>query len=395
MQQQTTDIVIIGGGMVGAACAAGLGQLGLQITLLEQNSLSPFQPNSPYDLRISAISRASVDLLQQLKAWDYIAARRVCPYRHLATWELDGFETQFSASDLQLSELGYMVENILIQEGLWQALACFENVNTYTAVKVVSQQRQQGLWQLNLDNGQQLTTRLIIAADGANSKWREIAGIGLHGWQYRQDCLLIVVETELAQQDITWQQFFPSGPRAFLPLIGKQACLVWYDSPAKIRQLQALSNDQLALEIERAFPSRLGAVQVQNKGSFPLTRRHALDYVKNGIVLIGDSAHTINPLAGQGVNLGFKDVKTLLEIMTTAQQKGVSVADMLADDRLLKRYQQLRQRDNLLMQTGMDIFYKVFKDDLLPLKIGRNLGLLLANKCTPLKRQALKYAIGY
>lgn len=389
--QQTADIVIIGGGMVGAACAVGLGKLGLQVHLLERNTLTHFEPTAPYDLRISAISRASVDLLQQLNAWDYVTARRACPYRHLSTWEINGFETTFSASELNLSELGYMVENNLIQESLWQSLAPFQNITAQTEVTITKQERQQNLWQLTLSTGEQLTTPLIIAADGANSKWREIAGIGLHGWQYRQECMLIIVETELPQQDTTWQQFFPSGPRAFLPLEGQHACLVWYDSPQKIRQLEKLTDQQLANEIELNFPPRLGKVTVKTKGSFPLTRRHALNYYKNGILLIGDSAHTINPLAGQGVNLGFKDVKILLQLIEEQQKKGLS----LTDNNIFIKYERLRKRDNLLMQTGMDLFYKAFKENLLPLKIGRNLGLFLADKCTPLKRKALSYAIGY
>ncbi|MGC7589585.1 FAD-dependent monooxygenase [Bisgaard Taxon 46] len=383
------EIIVVGGGMVGAACALGLGQQGRNVQLIEHAPLPEFVPNSPYDLRISAISAASVNLLTQLNAWQYIENTRVCPYRALETWEIDGFSTYFHSQELNLPELGFMVENNLIQLGLWQAISTIENIKT--TISPIQQIAKCGEnWQIFLANGEAYQAPLVIAADGANSKLRSIAGIGLTGWQYRQTCMLITVTTEFEQQDITWQQFYSSGPRAFLPLLGNNACLVWYDSPERIRELKQLSPEKLAEEIEQHFPSRLGKVNVQSANSFELTRRHAQDYFKQGIVLVGDAAHTINPLAGQGVNLGFKDVKALLEVLESAVKNG----EDFASDKILAKYERKRKPDNLLMQSGMDIFYKAFKEDILPLKIARNLALFAANKATPLKKQALKYALG-
>ncbi len=384
------DIIIIGGGMIGAACAAGLARLGLQIQLIERAPLPEFDADAPYDLRISAISAASVNLLKQLNAWQYIENMRTCPYRALETWEIDGFSTCFHSSELNLPELGFMVENNLIQLGLWRTFADKANVQTSVGYAVEKIEKCGQNWQIFLTNGQYYSAPLVIAADGANSTLREIAGIGLTGWQYRQSCMLVIVDTETEQQDITWQQFFPSGPRAFLPLMGKRACLVWYDEPKKIRALTQLDNERLTDEIERAFPARLGKIKVQRSGSFALTRRHVQDYFKDSVVLVGDAAHTINPLAGQGVNLGFKDVKALIEVITEAQKCGQNFADF----NVLSRYQRMRKADNLLMQTGMDVFYKAFKEDILPLKIARNFALFAASKATPLKKQALKYALG-
>ena len=388
------DIIIIGGGMVGAACAAGLAQQELNIQLIEKSPLPEFDPEAPYDLRISAISAASVKLLQQLNAWSYIEKMRVCPYRALETWEIDGFPTHFHSDELHLPELGFMVENNLVQLGLWRAFADKANVQTSVGQAIQKIEKCGQNWQVLLADNQSYCAPLLIAADGANSQLRQITGIGLSGWQYRQSCMLILVDTELPQQDMTWQQFFPSGPRAFLPLAptakGNQACLVWYDEPGRIRRLKQLSAEKLAEEIEQAFPSRLGKIKVQCADSFELTRRHAQDYFKDGIVLVGDAAHTINPLAGQGVNLGFKDVKALLEVSAQALKCGQNLADF----EVLSRYQRKRKADNLLMQSGMDIFYKAFKEDILPLKIARNLALFAADKAKPLKKQALKYALG-
>ncbi|PJG82582.1 FAD-dependent monooxygenase [Caviibacterium pharyngocola] len=390
MAVKQKDIIIVGGGMVGAACAAGLGKLGLQVHIIERAGLPQYQPDAPYDLRISAVSVASVNLLKRLGAWQYIEKMRVCPYRALETWEIEGFSTRFHSDELQLSELGYMIENNLIQLGLWQSFAGQDNITASLNVEITQTEKYGENWHIFLNNQETYCAPLVIAADGANSQLRQLAGIGLTGWQYRQNCMLIVVDTDLPQQDITWQQFYPSGPRAFLPLLGQQACLVWYDSPQKIRQLQSLSAEKLGEEIRQAFPPRLGDIRVQCAGSFELVRRHAQRYFNRGVILVGDAAHTINPLAGQGVNLGFKDVKTLLDILESAVQKGQD----FTDENLFIRYQRMRKPDNLLMQSGMDLFYKSFKEPLLPLKIARNLAFFAADKATPLKKQALKYALG-
>ncbi|STO54147.1 2-octaprenyl-3-methyl-6-methoxy-1,4-benzoquinol hydroxylase [Canicola haemoglobinophilus] len=384
------DIIVVGGGMIGAACASGLGSLGLQVHVIEHQALPLFDPTSDYDIRISAISATSVNLLKDLQAWQHIEKMRICPYRGLETWEIEGFATKFHSQDLQLPELGFMVENNLIQLGLWQTFSSFPNITTSIGNTITHVEKCGKNWRIFLSNGESYQAPLIIAADGANSQLRQIAGIGLTGWQYRQDCMLILVDTEQEQQDITWQQFYPTGPRALLPLLDKKACLVWYDSPQKIRELKQLTNEKLAKEIHQSFPQRLGNIKVQKAASFALTRRHAQDYFKQGIVLVGDAAHTINPLAGQGVNLGFKDVKVLLEVIKSAVQNN----EDFSEDKVLQRYQNRRKPDNLLMQTGMDVFYKTFKEEILPLKIARNLALLSADKITPLKKQALKYALG-
>ena len=225
----------------------------------------------------------------------------------------------------------------------------------------------------------------MVGADGANSRVRSLAGIGVTAWDYRQHCMLINVETKLAQQDITWQQFTPSGPRSFLPLCGHQGSLVWYDSPKRIKQLCSMTNEQLRQEILTHFPEELGDIQVLQFGSFPLTRRHAQKYFGDACVLVGDSAHTINPLAGQGVNIGFKDVEALLEV-TSGQG--------LFSQQVLRLYERKRRPDNLMMQSGMDIFYKAFSNNLAPLKLARNAVMKIADNSGPLKKQVLKYALG-
>ncbi|HAT2714785.1 TPA: NAD(P)-binding protein [Aeromonas hydrophila] len=381
------DIAIVGAGMVGAATACLLAAQGLSVRVIETRLPEQYAPEQPLDLRVSAISQASVALLEQAGAWQHLQQMRLCPYRRLETWELDGFATRFNAADLGLPQLGYIIENRLVQLALLRRMEDFPNIQTHTPAAVTSLRQSADEAVLTLDDGSELAARWVLACDGAESHTRKLAGIGVSRFEYRQHCMLINIDTDFAQEDITWQQFTPHGPRAFLPLPGQHGSLVWYDSPARIRALAAMSNEALATEVRRHFPSRLGGFAVTAKGSFPLVRRHANDYHAGRVVLLGDAAHTINPLAGQGVNLGFKDVACWNDLLQGAGADWHQLA-------LAGRYERRRHPDNLLMQSGMDLFYGVFSNEIGPLKLARNLALNLADKAGLLKEMALRYALG-
>ncbi len=378
------DVAVIGGGMVGAAVAIGFAKQGRSVLVVEGKAPKAFTPEQPMDIRVSAISEHSVEILESLGAWQAISDMRVCPYRRLETWEHPDCRTRFHSDELNMERLGYIVENRLIQLGLWAEFEKYPNL-TLRCPETLQHIEFSATPQVTLSSGECFTADLVVGADGANSKVRALAGIGITAWDYRQHCMLINVETELPQQDITWQQFNPTGPRSFLPLCGHQGSLVWYDSPKRIKQLCGMSTEQLRQEVLSHFPAELGDVKVLQFGSFPLTRRHAQSYYKQGCVLVGDSAHTINPLAGQGVNLGFKDVEALLDVTEGQQTLSMDV---------LKLYERKRRPDNLLMQSGMDFFYKSFSNELAPLKFVRNAALKVAEKSGPIKAQVLKYALG-
>ncbi|AIN14291.1 2-octaprenyl-3-methyl-6-methoxy-1%2C4-benzoquino l hydroxylase [Yersinia pseudotuberculosis] len=388
--QPNYDVVVVGGGMVGAAAALGLAQIGWSVALLEHDAPAPFDKDSVPDLRVSALGCTSVALLKQLGAWPQVQQMRYAPYRRLETWEQPGSQVVFDAASLSLPELGFMVENRILQLALWQQFAECPNLTLLCPSRLQSMVRIDDYWKVTLNEQEEIQGRLVIGADGANSLVRRLAGIGTSGWQYRQSCMLITVETDVMQQDTTWQQFFPTGPRAFLPLFDHWASLVWYDSPQRIRQLQAMSMAQLSQEIAAFFPSRLGAVKAIAAGAFPLVRRHAQQYVKPGLVLLGDAAHTINPLAGQGVNLGYRDVDALLEVLRQARE----LAEPWHSEQVLLRYQRRRRTDNLMMQSGMDLFYTAFSNDLPAVKFARNLALMVAQRAGKLKEHALRYALG-
>lgn len=379
------DFAIVGGGMVGAATAIGLAKLGYLVAIIEHKEPSPYDNKQPMDIRVSAISQSSVDLLEKLGAWESIKEMRVCPYKRLETWEHPECRTRFHSDALNMDQLGFIVENRLIQLGLWQTFSCYDNLHVITPTKITDLEFFSDHNELTLENGDKIKAKWVLGADGANSYVRQKTNIGITAWDYRQHCMLINIETEQPQQDITWQWFTPSGPRSFLPLQGNKGSLVWYDSPKRIKQLCAMNSTQLENEIKAYFPKELGEFTVEQYGSFPLTRRHAQKYVAHHCVLLGDAAHTINPLAGQGVNLGFKDIKVLLEEVET---KGLNT------DRAFKMYESRRKIDNLAMQSSMDLFYTLFSNSLPPVKLLRNIGLKLADSSGKLKTQALKYALG-
>lgn len=389
MQDSHFDVVVIGGGMVGAALACGLAQQQFRVAVVERAEPAPFDAARAPDVRISAIGASSVALLQQLNVWPRVQAMRCAPYRKLETWEWQTAHVTFDAASLGLPELGYMVENSVLQRALWEKMQ--EDGVTLCAPAILDNLLpHSGGWHVQLDDGTTLDARLVVGADGANSRVRQLAGIGVHGWNYAQSCMLISVECEHEVGDATWQQFTPEGPRAFLPLFGRHASLVWYDAPSRIRQLQSLPLPQLEKEIHAHFPARVGRFQVKAAASFPLVRRHATRYVTAGLALVGDAAHTINPLAGQGVNLGYRDVDALLDTLLEARRQ----AEQWSSAAVLQRYQRQRRRDNLLMQGGMDLFYFAFSNKLPPLRFARNLGLIAAEHAGALKRQVLRYALG-
>jgi 2-octaprenyl-3-methyl-6-methoxy-1,4-benzoquinol hydroxylase len=385
------DVVIVGGGMVGAAVACALGDSKLRVAVLENTLPESFAEDQPHDLRVSALSIASKNILESVGAWQGILNRRYCPFRRMRVWETAG-DTEFCSDDINYPELGYIVENRITQLALLERLQDFSNIEFICPTTINKVDYRPGeSSQILLADGRELSARLLIAADGGQSKIRQTVGIGVTSWDYQQHALVIYIETAYGQQDITWQRFLPSGPQAFLPLTGHYGSIVWYNSPDEIKRLQKLPLADLADELVRAFPECLGKVErVIAATSFPLRRQHAQAYVKPGVALVGDAAHTINPLAGQGVNIGLLDAAALAETIIEAANKDKDIADIAT----LKRYEQMRRNENLKMMTVMDVFYQVFSNEIAPIKFLRNLGLGLAERVLPAKNLVMRNAMG-
>lgn len=390
---QRYDVVIVGGGMVGGALACALADSDLSVAVVEQERPPAFSPEQPHDLRVSALSVASENILRHLGAWEGISSRRLCPYRRMRVWEADDRRaaTEFDATRINQPWLGHIVENRVVQLALLDRLETLANIDLLCPVGIRAIDYSPGASLVQLEDGRELVGRLLIAADGGHSRVRELVGIGVHKWDYEQFALVASVETACAQQDITWQQFTPTGPLAFLPLCGNHASLVWYNRPNEVRRLMELPEHRFLAELEATFPQRLGAIErLLARGFFPLRRQHAQHYVAEGVALVGDAAHMIHPLAGQGVNIGLLDAAVLAEELLSAQ----AAAEPLESLQVLRRFENRRRRHNLLMMQTMDLFYRVFSNNLTPLKLLRNAGLGVAGRLPFAQARVMEFAMG-
>ncbi|SMF95951.1 2-octaprenyl-3-methyl-6-methoxy-1,4-benzoquinol hydroxylase [Methylomagnum ishizawai] len=384
------DVLIVGGGMVGATLGCALGGSRLRVAVLEDSPPREFSPEQPHDLRVSAVSVASASILKTVGAWPGVTGRRFCPFRRMRVWEGAG-DVEFRSEDINEPVLGYIVENRVIQWAVLDRLKAFANVELLCPVKTRKIDYAPQGSTVELEDGRILKGRLLIAADGGYSRVRQAAGMGVSGWDYEQHALVLTVDTAYGQQDITWQRFVPAGPQAFLPLDGPHASLVWYETPERVKRLKTLSDADLMRELRQTFPDCLGDIEsISARGSFPLKRQHALSYTKAGVALIGDAAHMIHPLAGQGVNIGLLDAAALAQTLMDAHRLGRD----LGSAQVLNGYEEMRRSNNLLMMTTMDMFYRVFGNANPPLRLARNLGLGLAERFKPAKQIAMRYAMG-
>jgi 2-octaprenyl-3-methyl-6-methoxy-1,4-benzoquinol hydroxylase len=379
------DLIVVGGGMVGSSLATRLANDGHRVALIEQQLPTGFDPSARCALRVSALNRSSQHLLEQIGAWPNLLKMRAHCYRRLSVWQQGGARTDFSAAEVNADHLGYLVENAVVQQAIWESMNN-SSVALFAPDQVASMAQTASSVTLTLQSGQQLRADFVVAADGAGSQIRQLAGIGVSGWEYQQHALVVAVELTTEAPDITWQSFVESGPRAFLPLPEQQASLVWYHSPEQVAEFMKLNDSQLESVLRESFPEQLPDFKIIDRGYFPLKRQHANQYVAGRVVLVGDAAHVINPLAGQGVNLGFQDVNCLADELQAVSSKEWELA--------VKRYQQKRRAANLLMMTAMDSLYAGFSSEKGPLRLLRNSALWLANQASPLKVTALRYAMG-
>lgn len=388
-----SDLFIVGGGMVGAALAAACAASHYRIHVLETSLPDAFATDSPPDLRVSAISPASRQLLESIGAWSAISAMRTAPYQRMLVWEgQESNGTMFSADEIGESELGHIIENRIVQLGCLQAMQQHDNIELISGDALASFSQHDDYCQIRLQSGREFRAKLLVAADGANSQTRKLAGIGLDAHDYPMHAFVATVAIEGGERDITWQRFTPHGPQSLLPLPGDYASLVWYERPEVVREFEQMDEQALLTAFTRQFPDRLPRLtSLVSRGSFALTRRHAQHYFRGRVVLAGDAAHTIHPLAGQGVNLGFQDVKCLAALINEAARQQQDQGS----EALLRQYQRQRTAPNHAMQRLMDAFCYGFSNEVTPLRLLRQFSLKLANRPSPLKREIVRYALGF
>lgn len=404
------DVIIIGAGMVGSALACALGGSTLSVAVIEAQALSDSWPPGgegvqDFAARVSALTVASQNFLQQQGLWSAIADQRVSPYRHMHVWDAEGTASiQFNAADINQPVLGHIVENRLVATALLRGMKQHGNIQVFDSAKLLSIEPPESMSPaekeprhcVTLEDGRELTAKLLVAADGAHSKVRALAEFSTREWDYGHHAIVATVETEQPHGETARQRFLPTGPLAFLPLAtadnGQHFCsIVWSATPQYAENLMALDDKAFNDSVADAFEHRLGKVLASSRRvSFPLRQRHAIDYIKPGLALVGDAAHTIHPLAGQGVNLGLMDAQVLSEELLRAAQRQLSPGDI----HVLARYQRRRKTANLVTMASMEGFKRLFEQPALPVRWARNAGMRWLDKAAPLKQRLMRRAMG-
>ena len=385
------DVIINGGGMVGATLACLLAKSGRKVAVIEASiiaSAKEFDPESVYDLRVSAISRASQKAFIEVGAWNDMLAMRASPYEIMDVWDAAGdAHVRFDATELGEPDLGHIIENNVVQTALLKALQGYESAEIFQAKKLQSIDINTDSVTVALESGEQLSTKLLVGADGANSKVRSLAGIDVSVDDYGQRGLVTTVKTQDHHQYTAWQRFQSTGPLAFLPLSDGSCSIVWTLPSDRADYYLSLNKTDFKVALAEALDHKLGKItKVGERAAFPLRGSQAKPYVLERIALVGDAAHTIHPLAGQGVNLGIKDAVELAK-----QLLGVTDPGSL---KTLRRYERARRGDNVITMRAMEAFRLLFGHSATPVKTVRNIGMKLFNQSSMIKNEVIKRAMG-
>lgn len=431
-ETRSFDILVIGGGMVGSSLVCALSNTPItskqKIAVIESYAPPKLEnlPKIPY-LRVSAINSGSVDFFRAIGAWELMEQTRVSPYFKMEVWDAAGpgsihFD---NSSESKMEPLGYMIENNVIQASLFKTMQSFSNVEIFCPSSIESiQLAPDGTddWvKVRTKEGQNFQARLVVGADGGDSTIRNVAKIPTYGWSYNQKGIVAVVQHKESNYT-AWQRFLSSGPIALLPMFDNYSNIVWSTSPAQAQFLLGLSDEIFLSELRRAFNARIDPSSVGfpmekffqfvpvpfpdlapptpkppyiekligKRAEFPLRLAHATEYVRQRVAIIGDAAHTVHPLAGQGVNLGFADAASLASTIIEGVQTGQDIGSIV----VLKNYEKQRMLSNLAMMTGIESIKRLFDSNFMPFTVARNIGLSITNAFSPVKQQLMKYAMG-
>ncbi|WP_049621261.1 FAD-dependent oxidoreductase [Frateuria defendens] len=385
------DVAVVGGGMVGAAAALALARAGFAVALLEAREPAPWRAGEEVDLRVVGLAPSSVALLDSLDVWTSIRQARAGAYRHMHVWDAqNGAAIDFDAAAEGRDLLGYIVENNLVQWTLWRALEA-AGVQRLCPAEVAGFAAREDRIQLDLADGGALAARLLVAADGAGSPLRAMAGIATRGRDYAQRAVVAHVATERPHGETAWQRFLPGGPLALLPLADGRSSIVWSLPEAEAARVLALDDRAFRDELGVASDFRLGRILgTTPRAAFPLRLQLAERYQAERLVLLGDAAHAVHPLAGQGVNLGLRDVAELRDVLVEARAAGRDIAAA----HVLRRYARRRHSADTLDARGFDLLARVYAWQSPPLVAARGLGVRLVDGLAPLKRRLIAHAAG-
>lgn len=396
--RREADVAVIGAGMVGAATAALLARRAPETSIVVLDAEAPphWRAGDEVGLRVSALSEASRRILESCGAWAEIAAGRISPYTRMRVW--DGAvpaggpgAVGFDAADIAAPVLGHIVENELVRLALRNALLQLDNVKLLDGACLASLALDGPRAELGIEDGRRLQARLVVGADGAGSPSRAMAGLEVRGHDYDQRAVVCHLRCQLPHRGTAWQRFLPEGPLALLPLADGRVSIVWSTTPARAEALLAVDEDSFCMAVAEAADGCLGQVlEVGRRAAFPLRMRHAPVYTRARYALVGDAAHTVHPLAGQGVNLGFLDAAALAETVASALAAGRDPGDAA----LLRRYERWRKPENLLAMRAFDGINRLFSNDHPALGALRRTGFTLVDRIAPLKGVFIRRAMG-
>ncbi|MDJ0699612.1 MAG: FAD-dependent monooxygenase [Woeseiaceae bacterium] len=393
------NIVIAGGGITGLTCAALLARSDVaarfKLTLVDVAERPNFAASDDIALRVSAIATGSAELLDSVGAWNSVVVARACAYESMRVWDADDTEEspsalRFDAAEFAVPQLGFIVENVLLRTALLDVLDRHD-VELRFATAIRSVRREGRAYAVVVGDDETLGADLIVAADGARSFVRNCVGIETEAWPYQQEAVVTHLRPELPHQSTAWQRFLRDGPLGMLPLSDGRISVVWSTTAARAADAKAASDAQLGKMLTEASGSVLGELVVEGpRGSFPLTARHARNYVMPGVALIGDAAHAIHPLAGQGANLGLQDAAELARVVIDALARGLNPADRP----VLRNYERARKGANATMLHFMTGLNRLFQSDSAILGEIRSTGMRLFNRSGPIRERAVKVALG-
>ena len=385
------DVVVIGAGVVGLAAALMSSRQGLNVAIVEAHAAKLWQQDHP-DLRVYALALDNQQLLEELDVWSAIQSKRIMPYKAMTVFdEVYGNPLQFKASDLGRDVLGYIVENNLLVDVLWHKVQQDKNIIVYCPDKIESILNQENEVEVGLKSGVKLISQIVIGADGALSKLRDLLNIDTDAHDYQQQGIVAYIQTEQPHQDTAWQRFLSTGPLAFLPVSEKLCSIVWTLPKDRAAELLQASSEVFCNALDTAFAGTLGKTKlISERAAFPLKRLLAKTMLQGRALLLGDAAHAVHPLAGQGVNLGLRDVAALQKSFENSKIKNTDALSV----KTLNRWAMQRYSENAIATYAFENINRVFSNDNFALSLLRGPILGIGNKITPLKNALAKYAAG-
>jgi 2-octaprenylphenol hydroxylase len=400
---QKFDILIIGGGMVGLTLALALRQQQRHreydpLTIAIVDNQEPTALTKQPELRVSAINLASKQIFVNLDVWKDIKNQRLQAYQQMHIWDKHGYgQLNFANTDVDEKDLGWIIENKVLRNALWQKAQADEGIHFFTEQALTNVTMGDNEVFASFADGAPILAKLVVGADGAHSWVRKQMNMPITFQDYDHHAIVATIECEKGHNNTAWQVFLAQGPLAFLPLFKTNQCsIVWSTTPDEVQRLQTLSSTEFSKEITAASDGKLGKITLKSERvSFPLTMRLAHDFVKEKVVLVGDAAHTIHPLAGQGVNLGLLDAASLAETLLAQQAQDKALTGGIA----LNGYSRWRKSEATEMIAAMAAIKTLFSEQpfklpATPLKLIRGLGLSFLDNFSPIKKLMIKQALG-